>query len=676
MKIPEKPLHVFALLVAATAVLLHGNLNAPFCFLDDIRYMRHVAKRSWGEQFVPADGFHYVPVTYLSLKADMLLAGVDRDYFLLATEDEALSLTSPASVPSQEGATENLNAINELKENAVKWSWFPRLMNGIYHTLAGFLLWMFLVRIRAGAGVALFVSFVWTAHPAALESVAWVCERKNVMCALWSFAALLAWTLARENRWRWPLVSLLFTLAISSKVSAISIVPVLCALEFFDPLYREFDWRKPAGWLKSAVRLSGVMAVAFVGVYSTVYIIKGDIVRPPGGSSWTGLLTDSEIFARYTFNALMPLKLSFFYGVDPILSLADLRFWKFLLPLGAFWLALFHFTGRSERYWTAFGFVWFFGALGPNANIVASAFPMQDRYTYLPMPGLLIAVAFAAKGFFAKVDAARWLPAAGMSYAVFILTLCGLRSGLFSENGKLIEHAATLEPRSRLANVMLVLHRVTEIKKLGSVPADPRARKHAEDIIKYSYIAESCYDDPPFLNNSGLRLERFRALKLLGREQESLEALRPGLKPASAFMISPEAQQSEGAQAKMLRFLDRRATAEAWRISGETLLRFSSDSLRSTDQQLDCARQALEYSKELLAFFPHGQSIFQVEAARAQLLRGKALLRISELQRAVGQRLDAESNRSAGVNILQQVDKRSAAGAEAEKLLKELRPLQ
>src|SRR5262249_35423374 len=121
---------------------------------------------------------------------------------------------------------------------------------------------------------------------------------------------------------------------------------------------------------------------------------------PPGGSIFTAALTDVEIVARYLCNALIPTNLSMAYYVEPIVSLGDPRLWAYGGAIAAFvaltlWLA-------ENRRRAVFGWLWVLGALGPSLNFVATDDWMQDRFFYLSLPGLFLAIGEAGYGLTSK----------------------------------------------------------------------------------------------------------------------------------------------------------------------------------------------------------------------------------------------------------------------------------
>src|SRR6185437_6449695 len=65
--------------------------------------------------------------------------------------------------------------------------------NVLIHAAAAVLLFLFLRRATDARWPSAFVALVFALHPLHVESVAWVSERKDVLCALCWFATLYAW---------------------------------------------------------------------------------------------------------------------------------------------------------------------------------------------------------------------------------------------------------------------------------------------------------------------------------------------------------------------------------------------------------------------------------------------------------------------------------------------------
>ena len=103
------------------------------------------------------------------------------------------------------------------------WGLHPpgyHLINILLHAAAAVLLWQVLRGLQLpGAWLA---AALFALHPIEVESVSWITERKNVLSAVFYFAAVLAylrfaaWAVpegANRRRWRWYFLALLLFLA-------------------------------------------------------------------------------------------------------------------------------------------------------------------------------------------------------------------------------------------------------------------------------------------------------------------------------------------------------------------------------------------------------------------------------------------------------------------------------
>src|SRR3984957_17266543 len=114
------------------------------------------------------------------------------------------------------------------------------VVNVLLHALGVILLWRVLKRLELpGAWLA---AAVFALHPVNVESVAWITERKNVLSAVFFFAAALAYlNFAEESegkknyRW-WCVALLLFVCALLSKTVACSLPAALLLMRW---------WKKP-----------------------------------------------------------------------------------------------------------------------------------------------------------------------------------------------------------------------------------------------------------------------------------------------------------------------------------------------------------------------------------------------------------------------------------------------
>jgi hypothetical protein len=126
------------------------------------------------------------------------------------------------------------------------WAGGFHLTNVLLHVANTFLLFLVFQRMTAAPWRSALVAALFALHSLHVESVAWVSERKDVLCAF--FWLLTTWAyiryVERPSRWRyWQSVGL-YVLALMSKPMAVTLPFVLLLLDYW-PLGRT-RWAQPA----------------------------------------------------------------------------------------------------------------------------------------------------------------------------------------------------------------------------------------------------------------------------------------------------------------------------------------------------------------------------------------------------------------------------------------------
>lgn len=287
----------------------------------------------------------------------------------------------------------------------------------LLHILDALLLFGILYRITLAWGRSLFVAALFAVHPLHVESVAWIAERKDVLSALfwmltmWAYAAYV-----RRPGWRrYLLVIASFALGLMAKPMLVTLPFVLLLLDFW-PLARLHGWRGLARLTKEKLPLFALAAVS--GVVTVLVQRHGGAVAgfetvPLG----LRLANAPAAYLAYAAKMLWPGRLAAFY---PLGSSA---------PVGAALLGVLFLIGttvlafRSRRRYGYFatGWLWFVGTLAPVIGLVqVGKQSMADRYTYIPLIGLFLVIAWGAPDLAARWRCGRFLPAA----AVCVLLAC------------------------------------------------------------------------------------------------------------------------------------------------------------------------------------------------------------------------------------------------------------
>ena len=254
--------------------------------------------------------------------------------------------------------------------------------NAFLHALATVFLFAFLQAATGAAWPSAFVAMLFAAHPLHVESVAWVSERKDVLSALFWFLAL--WSYVRRHYW---LALLAFCLGLMSKPMVVTLPFVLFLLD-----------RWPLGQpLRSALRvkipLLGLSAASAIAVYLVQR--SSGAVREVGQFP-LGLRVENAVvsYAIYIVKVFWPARLAVFYPYPHQLPVWQVALSALLLA-GISTVVL---RERRSRPYLAVGWLWYLGTLVPVIGLVqVGAQARADRYTYLPMVGLSMMLAWGLR---------------------------------------------------------------------------------------------------------------------------------------------------------------------------------------------------------------------------------------------------------------------------------------
>ena len=227
-------------------------------------------------------------------------------------------------------------------------------------------------------------------HPLRVESVAWVAERKDVLCAFLYLLALVAWgRFARGLRFGWGAALAFGALALLAKPMAVSLPLALWIVDRW-PLRRRLALRREA--LETLPFFA--LAAASCAVTLLVQLTSGATeawMRPP---LWARIAFTPVAFLRYLELFLWPSGLAVLYPHPG----ASLAMGEVVAAVGVLLaITAFAVESRRRRPWLLWGWLWFLVTLVPVIGLVHVGFQgIADRYTYLPSLGLSVAFAFGA----------------------------------------------------------------------------------------------------------------------------------------------------------------------------------------------------------------------------------------------------------------------------------------
>ncbi|MBK8974477.1 MAG: tetratricopeptide repeat protein [Planctomycetes bacterium] len=312
----------------------------------------------------------------------------------------------------------------------------------LLHVLAALALARLAGRLGLRAWTAAAVGAALLVHPALVESALWASGRKDLLSGLFAILALSVVAARARGRLRgrtasWGTAALAL-LACYAKGSALVVAPLALVVTWLlRPVDGRRDWR-PALW-------ATVVCALATAHHAALAAAAGTMDAPAGGSLAARLAQVPGAFLHFATTALWPAHLDVLYPEVRTLETFVARLAPGLAVL-ALWLAAIVVTARRGPRLCAAGLAAFGLALAPfNTALPATSLAAADRYLYLAIPGLALAVAAVPR-------IGPWLLAAGL---VPLAWLADQRAQVFRDSGALWEASLARDPDNAVACVNL-----------------------------------------------------------------------------------------------------------------------------------------------------------------------------------------------------------------------------
>jgi len=302
----------------------------------------------------------------------------------------------------------------------------------------------------ASAMVALFFSV----HPLHVEAVAWIAERKELLSGFFFMLCLLLYPayLRKKGLIRYVLLCFLFACGIMAKPMIITLPFVLLLLDFW-PLNRisprHFFSKKNASVLVEKIPL---FILSAIGAFITIIVqVRGGGIVSANEYSIAAKLANAVIsYGRYLKKIFYPNDLAVFYPFPNSIPFFEVFFCATFLLLVT--LACILLMRRNPC--LIVGWLWFLGMLFPVSGLVKIGdFAMADRFTYLPLTGIFIMIAFGTRQLVSKVHLGKLIYAGIFLILTLIFsTATFFQVGFWKNSETLYLHAIDVTSNNFLAH--------------------------------------------------------------------------------------------------------------------------------------------------------------------------------------------------------------------------------
>jgi len=337
--------------------------------------------------------------------------------------------------------------------------------NLLFHIANTLLLFFVFKRMTGALWRSAFVAALFALHPLHVESVAWISERKDVLSTFWGLLIFFAYYryVKISGFKNYLLVIIFFGLGLMAKTMLVTFPFVLLLLDFW-PLQRlqfkgntsvpdEVECFDLKGFFKliwEKIPLFVLAAIASVLTYIAQQS-KGAMSSPESFPLQARIANAFVSYVSYVLKAIWPGNLAIFYPHQG----NTLPAWQIIGAVLLIAVAIFLSIRTSKKYpYIAVGLFWYLGTLVPVIGLVqVGDQAMADRYTYIPLIGLFIVVAWGASDLSLKLHYRKIFLGISAVIILSALTVCTFFQVTCWKNSiTLFEHAIYVTENNALAH--------------------------------------------------------------------------------------------------------------------------------------------------------------------------------------------------------------------------------
>jgi protein O-mannosyl-transferase len=436
----------------------------------------------------------------------------------------------------------------------------------VIHTLAVIALFFALNSLTGKIWRSAFVAAVFAIHPLRAESVAWIAERKDVLSGLFFALTLLAWSnyTRRKSVVRYLIALFAAALGLLSKPMLVTIPFVLLLIDYW-PLNR-FQNEKIISLVWEKIPFALFAAASAV---ATVLAQHGQI--DTFGFSLPLRFENAIVsYAIYLRQLIWPVDLAVLYPYPE-------KFFPFLIIAGCAALLIALSAIAISRFPFLFtGWFWFVGMLVPVIGIVqVGRQGHADRYTYLPLIGITIAIVWLVAELTARWRFRKRIGVLASAVVIIALSACAYHQTAFWRNadslwphtlavttnndGAHLAFATALFAEGKTEEAIAHARAAAEIRPAnagvyGEVPVGLEGKQLDQAILFWSARVENEPNNIGARNTFGVLLVQKHQTRAAIEQWETALALNPNDGNAQSnlawvFATAPDASLRNGTRA-------------------------------------------------------------------------------------------------------------------------------